>query len=150
MLHRFRVLALLLVAIAGLYACGGGGGSSGGAAAPQPNQAPTTNAGADQSVDEGVAVNLSGTGADSDGTIASYGWQQDSGTVVVITNANMANASFTAPIVAASEDLVFRLTVTDNDGATASDTVTVTVNDVSPPVTNLTWDQGNWDELNWQ
>jgi len=39
MLHRLRVLAPLLVAIAGLYACGGGGGG-GGATAPTPTVPP--------------------------------------------------------------------------------------------------------------
>ena len=38
MLHRLRVLALLLVAIAGLYACGGGGSDS---TPPPPPPAPT-------------------------------------------------------------------------------------------------------------
>jgi len=134
-----------------IWGCGGGGGNGNNQPnPPPPNQAPTANAGIDQSVDEGTAVNLAGTGTDSDGTIASYSWQQDSGTAVTISNSDMADASFTAPLIAAAEDLVFRLTVTDNDGATGSDTITVTVNDVPPPVTNLIWDQGNWDEESWQ
>ena len=87
----------------------------------------------DQIVDEGATVNLVGVGADSDGTIAAYSWQQVSGPSVAITNADMANASFTAPMVGAIQDQVFRLTVTDDDGATGSDTVTVTVNDVPAP-----------------
>jgi probable HAF family extracellular repeat protein len=91
------------------------------------------NAGADQSADEGTTVDLSATGADGDGTIASYSWQQESGTTVSITNADMANASIVAPMVAASEVLVFQVTVTDDDGATGSDTVTITVNDTDPP-----------------
>ena len=57
---------------------------------------------------------------------------------VTISGGNSASASFTAPGVAATGDLVFRLTVTDNDGATGSDTVTITVNDVPPP-TVLNW-----------
>ena len=143
-----KVLTLTLLMITFLiWGCGGGGKKQ---PNPPPNQAPTANAGIDQSVDEGMAVNLAGTGADSDGTIASYSWQQTSGTAVTISNSDMASASFTAPMIAANEDLVFRLTVTDNDGATGSDTLTVTVNDITPPVTNLIWDQGNWDEENWQ
>ena len=133
----------MLVLFAG---CGGGGGGGGGDNPPPTNNPPTANAGSDQSVDEGATVNLAGTGTDSDGTIASYSWQQTSGTDVAISNSDMANASFVAPAVAANENLVFRLTVTDNDGASASDSVTVTVN----AVVSLNWDEGNWDELNWQ
>lgn len=129
-----RILATTTV-ILGLHGCGG---SSNGSFSPPPppppppaNVAPTANAGADQAIDEGLVVNLTGTGADSDGTIASYSWAQTSGTVVVITDGNMANASFTAPMVAADEDLVFSLTVTDDDGATGSDSVTISVTNVN-------------------
>ncbi len=130
-----KLLILMILALGiSLSGCGGGGGGSPAAVDPPPtNQAPTANAGADQSADEGATVNLSATGADSDGTIVSYSWQQESGTTVTITNADMANASFVAPMVAASENLIFQVTVTDDDGATGSDTVAVTVNDTAPP-----------------
>ena len=138
---RFLFVFILTASIA---ACGGNGGDDGSGMTPQPvqlppaqNQAPTANAGVDQSADEGTIVNLAGTGADGDGTIASYSWQQDSGTIVVLTDADMATASFIAPMVSASEDLIFRLTVTDNGGASASDTVTVTALNVNfAPVAN--------------
>jgi hypothetical protein len=100
---------------------------------PNGNQPPTADAGMDQIVDEGTTVNLIGLGVDSDGTVVSYNWQQVSGPTTTISDANMANASFVAPEVTASEDLVFRLTVTDNEGATGSDTVTITVRDIPPP-----------------
>jgi hypothetical protein len=133
---KFPVLIILALGSI-LSSCGGGGGSGSGSPAaanpPPPNQAPTANAGLDQRVDEGTTVNLTGTGADSDGTIVSYSWQQVSGTTVTISSADTENTSFSAPMVSASEDLLFRLTVTDNDGATGSDTVTVTVNDVPIP-----------------
>jgi len=137
---RFLCVSLLTALFA---ACGGSNGSEGQLPPPPPqNQAPTANAGIDQSADEGTTVNLPGTGADGDGTIASYSWQQDSGTAVAITDADMASASFTAPVVAASENLVFRLTVTDNDGATGSDTVTVAVLNVNlPPLADAGADQ---------
>ena len=41
---------------------------------PAANQPPVANAGADQSVDTGVMVFLSGTGNDPDGSIASHAW----------------------------------------------------------------------------
>lgn len=100
------------------------------------NQPPTVNAGIDQAVDEGDVVTLTGTANDSDGTIASYAWAQLSGPTVVINNANQAVASFTAPNVNSSTPLIFRLTATDDDGATASDTVTITINNADPVQTS--------------
>jgi hypothetical protein len=96
-----------------------------------PNQAPTANAGTNQTVNEAVAVTLSGSGADTDGTIASYAWMQTAGPTVTLTNANTAIASFTAPAVSADTELTFTLTVTDNQGATGSASSNVTVKHVN-------------------
>lgn len=91
------------------------------------NQLPTANAGADKNAVSGSNVALPGTATDTDGTIASFAWSQVSGTAVTLTNANTANASFTAPVVAANTALTFRLTVTDDDGGSDTDDITVTV-----------------------
>ncbi|HEY0942301.1 MAG TPA: glycosyl hydrolase family 18 protein [Steroidobacter sp.] len=100
-----------------LHECSGGGA----------NQPPTANAGADRSVAEGTAVTLQGSGSDSDGTITAYAWTQTAGPAVTLSGANTASASFTAPQVNANTALTFRLTVTDNQGATGNNTVTITV-----------------------
>jgi len=131
----FSVILAFGISLSG---CGGGGGGSSAAPNPPPvNQAPTANAGADQSVDEGTTVNLSATGTDSDGTIASYSWQHVDGPNVTMTNVNAANMSFVAPMVTiragCTSVVVFRVTATDDDGATGSDTVSVSVNDTNPP-----------------
>lgn len=101
------------------------------------NAAPLADAGTDQTVDPGTSVNLNGSASsDSDGSIASYAWVQTSGTAVTLTGADTATPSFTAPTSGAT--LVFALTVTDNEGASATDSVTVTVNQPAPPPsTNL-------------
>ena len=91
------------------------------------NFPPAVSAGADQSVDSGEIVALSGTASDPDGTIASYLWEQTGGTPVSLAGANGAEAMFNAPDVSADVVLTFRLTVTDNDGVAASDDVDVTV-----------------------
>lgn len=128
------IRVLIILALGGILSgCGGGSDSSTTVAPPTPNATPVANAGADLSVDEGETVELSGSGSDSDGNIVSFRWQQEAGTVVTITNANQARASIVAPTVSASEILLFRLTVTDDDGATGSDTVSVTVNNVPIP-----------------
>ncbi|MEW6168235.1 MAG: PKD domain-containing protein, partial [Pseudomonadota bacterium] len=104
---------------------------------------PTADAGADQTVDQGTSVTLSGSGsADPDGSIAAYAWMQTAGPAVTLTGANAVSASFTAPIVAEDTVLTFELIVTDNDGATASDAVDVTVRRVNAqPVADAGPDQ---------
>ena len=97
------------------------------------NKPPIVNAGADQSVDAGVIVALSGTARDLDGNIASYLWEQTEGTMSVLSGTTSATAMFTAPDVSVDETLTFRITVTDNDGAQASDEVNVTVRPVNMP-----------------
>ncbi|WP_261904833.1 glycosyl hydrolase family 18 protein [Vibrio fortis] len=92
------------------------------------NRKPTASAGADQSVEGPASVSLDGSASkDSDGTIASYAWSQVSGTAVTLANANAAVASFDVVEVTQQETLTFSLTVTDNEGATSTDTVVVTV-----------------------
>ena len=108
------------------------------------NKAPTSNAGADRSVVEGTTgVTLDGSGSsDSDGTIEKYAWTlTTSNDDVTLTGADTATASFTAPEVDADTVLVFRLTVTDNDGATATDEVTITVINNIAPTANAGKDQ---------
>ena len=92
------------------------------------NAAPVANAGPDQSVASGATVSLSGARSfDSDGRVVRYAWSQTGGTRVQLSGAGSANASFTAPNVSAETTLVFRLVVTDDDGATDDDTVNVRV-----------------------
>ena len=107
-----------------------------------PSEPPIVNAGTDQSVDAGTMVILSGTASDPDGAIVSYLWEQTGGTTVALTGADNATATLTAPDVSMDETLTFRLTVTDDDGAQASDEVQVTVQPVNePPIVNAGTDQ---------
>ena len=101
---------------------------------PAPNQPPVADAGSDQSVGAGVMVLLLGMASDPDGTIASHAWTQTGGTPVSLTGADAATAVFVAPELLAEEALTFRLTVTDDGGAQASDEVRVTVRGFMAPV----------------
>lgn len=103
-----------------------------------PNQAPVANAGNAQTVNEGDTVNLDASASTDDAAISTFAWTQVSGAMVTLTNADTANASFVAPEVDVATDLVFQVMVTDEDGATDSAMVTVTVNDVvnQAPVAN--------------
>ncbi|OAJ93432.1 glycosyl hydrolase family 18 protein [Vibrio bivalvicida] len=101
------------------------------------NRAPQANAGADATVVGPASVTLDGSASsDTDGTIASYQWVQVSGTAVTLSGANTATASFDVTEVAQAETLSFILTVVDNEGASASDTVVVTVNPKDVPPVN--------------
>ena len=103
-------------------------------ALPSPNQPPVVDAGPDQAVEGAVMVFLSGTASDADGSIASYAWTQTGGTTVSLTAADAATAVFVAPDVQVDETLTFRLTVTDDAGAQASDEVQVTLHPAAETV----------------
>ncbi|AXT33094.1 PKD domain-containing protein [Pseudoalteromonas tunicata] len=102
-----------------------------------PNQIPTINAGTDQTIHSALMVTLSGTASDTDGSIASYAWSQTAGPAVTLSTPNAAVTNFTAPTVSSDTILTFTLTVTDDDGATASDSVQVTVQppNIAPVIT---------------
>lgn len=99
-----------------------------GTVTPPKNKKPLANAGIDIAITAPTTVQLNGSlSSDSDGTIASYAWAQTSGPAVTLTNQNTVNASFVTDGLTQSETLQFTLTVTDNEGATASDLVSVAV-----------------------
>jgi len=131
-------LSIILISIT---SCGGGAESAAPTPAPQ-NNTPSTNAGNDLTVNENTTVNLSGSGSDPDGNITSYSWSQTSGTAVTLTNANSANVSFVSPSINANEILTFRLVVKDNDGASANDSIDITVINTSADFP-ITEDNGN-------
>lgn len=92
------------------------------------NDAPTANAGADQTVSTGITVTLNGSSSfdeDPDQDIT-YKWEQISGTPVTLSDDTSAQPSFTAPSNPAV--LTFQLTVTDNWAVSSlADSVTITV-----------------------
>ncbi|MET0463709.1 MAG: T9SS type A sorting domain-containing protein [Chitinophagaceae bacterium] len=95
-------------------------------AATTPNVAPTVSAGSAVSlVLPSNAVQLAGSATDPDGSIASYAWTKVSGP----SSFSISNAAINNPTVSGlvSGTYVFRLTVTDNRGATAYSDVTVNV-----------------------
>jgi dienelactone hydrolase len=90
----------------------------------QSNTAPVVNAGAD--VDITLPVNttsLAAIASDTDGTIANYSWEKISG-----GTATLSVSGQTLTVSDLSDgSYVFKVTVTDNSGATTSDEVTVVV-----------------------
>ena len=106
------------------------------------NTPPNADAGPDQSATLPIALlmTLDGTGSnDPDGSITGYQWTQISGPAVsILTGASTSKASVTGLSLAG--DFVYKLTVTDNLGATDNDTMKITVNPLlggnNPPVAN--------------
>ena len=94
---------------------------------PPANLPPVANAGPDQKITLPVnIVALAGSGGDADGTIAGYLWTKISGP----SSFNIVNSSSPVTDISGLINGVynFQLEVTDNDGATARDTIQITVN----------------------
>lgn len=136
----FKCSAILLCALSLLSACGG---STNDSPSPQPvaNQAPSVSVN-DITIDEGNNVSLTATVSDADGSIAGYAWSQTSGTSVALSGSDSNMASFVAPQGNADQTLVFNLQVTDDDGASTSVTLTVTVQDIDTAGTMVSSNQG--------
>ncbi|MBU0481715.1 MAG: tandem-95 repeat protein [Proteobacteria bacterium] len=93
------------------------------------NDSPAADAGADLSVAEGRNVVLDAAGStDKDDGIVSYSWAQVSGPTAVLSDSSAVQSIVEAPDV--GEDgavLVYELTVTDQGGLEARDTVSINV-----------------------
>ena len=93
------------------------------------NKKPTANAGGDQTITAGESITLIGKGTDTDGSIRTYQWTQDSKVVSKSATLKLNNLS--------TGDYTYTLTVTDNKGSQDSDKVMVHVkaNTVEPLAT---------------
>jgi alpha-tubulin suppressor-like RCC1 family protein len=100
-------------------------GSSGG------NQSPVANAGTDRTITLPTSsIVLTGGGTDADGTITTYAWTRISGpNTPTLSGASTATLTIGATGTAMiAGTYVYRLTVTDNNSATAFDEATIIVN----------------------
>ena len=93
------------------------------------SNAPTADAGPNQTVDEGDAVTLDGSGSsDPNNDPLAYSWNQTSGPEVDLTGAGTVSPTFTAPTVSEQTNLVFTLNVTAGSES-HTDTVAIAVRD---------------------
>jgi hypothetical protein len=97
------------------------------------NQPPVASAGNDLSITLPTnSVTLNGTGSnDSDGYITKYAWSKVSGPTQFMISSPGSAITIISNLVAGT--YVFRLTVTDNSGATANDDITIVVNNAASP-----------------
>jgi len=100
----------------------------------EDNAPPVADAGSDQTAEPLDVVMLSGTGSsDPDGNIVEYQWEQIDGSAVELSDLFAATTTFEIPENAQNGRMVFRLTVTDNSGDTATDTCTINIAVSSAP-----------------
>ena len=105
--------------------------------AEQPNKAPKADAGDDQKVEVNTQVKLDGSkSSDEDGKIVSYKWEQTDGPEVDLKQADKQTTTFDVPESAADSKLVFKLTIVDDKGDSASDDLTVEVQKVAEENSN--------------
>jgi hypothetical protein len=91
------------------------------------NQPPVANAGPSQTITLPTnSVTLTGSGTNADGSVVAYLWSEVSGpNTQVIGNSGTASTAVTGFIAG---KYIFQLMITDNQGATGTDTVSVLVN----------------------
>ncbi len=138
---KFGYSALFGAVFFALAGCGGGGG---GTPDPDPgsqNVTPSVSVEGKTAL-EGSSVSITADGQDSDGTIVNYAWTQKSGTVAELSGVDSATVNFLAPAVPEDSEMVLTVTVTDDDGATSSAdvTVSITANMLSVTLTGLVTD----------
>lgn len=97
------------------------------------NIIPSVNAGLDQTIQLPVtSTDFTATALDEDGSISNYSWTKVSGGFATLTNTN--TTTLTASNLAVGT-YVFRITVTDNEGATNFDDIQLTVLQTNVPPT---------------
>jgi len=96
---------------------------------------PVANAGPDQTVDQGATVTFDGSASTDDFGVVNWTWTFTDGGPVTLYGSGPTHTFNTAGAY------VVTLTVRDATGNTATDTMTVTVNDTTDPVANAGPDQ---------
>ena len=98
------------------------------------NNNPVADAGLDKTVSERSEVVLTGKGTDPDGDPLTYSWLQIDGPSVPLTGSDGPTPSLTTPFVGAGGlQLTYQLTVQDEYGGVATDTVVVRVQNANDP-----------------
>lgn len=125
-MHRVKAyyVFLFLLSVFFLDSCGGSAWFG------RANRPPVADAGPDLTVYQGQPLRLDGSrSADPDGAIVSYRWFQTDGKAAGGSDRVGEHPDVVAPFVAPpGEEIQFRLTVTDDGGLSATDSVNINVN----------------------
>lgn len=122
---RLKKIIFTLVILLGLSACSSDSKDDN----ESTNNIPTVNAGENISVKVNASITIRGTANDSDGSIVAYEWKEGSKFL-----ANTAIFNYLPTVVGTN---TLTLSVTDEDGATASDSMVVTITEeVSSTLSN--------------
>jgi hypothetical protein len=99
------------------------------------NSTPIVSVTGENTVLEGQVITLTASASDADGSISSVKWSTTS-TDISLTGDDTTSVSFTAPDVDNNDiSVTLDVLVTDNDGATTTQSITITI---TPEVTSLT------------
>ena len=99
------------------------------------NSVPTVDLGVDLTASEGDALALGAATGDADGWIVSYAWNDGGAGGTFSPSSGSSNPTYLVPNLAgcAGGDLVLSVTVTDDWGAEATDTIVLHVENVNAP-----------------
>lgn len=104
---------------------------------PLSSTAPRVSAGLDRQANASQSIDIDAIATDPDGTIVQIDWEQISGPAVTFSSSDSLATrvdlpSPTGPV----SDVILKVTVTDNDGETASDEITIAVHRAANAVTS--------------
>jgi hypothetical protein len=119
------LLITTLLASSLLLGCGGSD-SSPPPVIPSTNQSPIVTVSGESSIQEGKTLTLTANATDADGSISSVKWSTTS-TDITLTGDDTSTVSFTAPDVDSDISVTLDVLVTDNDGAAATQSLTITI-----------------------
>lgn len=111
----------------------------------ESNEPPSVSAGNNSQANVRQTVQLNGSAQDSQGSQLQFQWSQESGTSVTLNNPDTLTPTFVAPSQAG--ELSFLLTVTDEFGASGTDSVNITV--VAAPVQPPASSNGGGGSIGW-
>ncbi|MEQ2354449.1 PKD domain-containing protein [Pseudoalteromonas piscicida] len=115
-----------------LAACGGSGSDKSDTPVASTNKAPVIATIAPITAMERDSITAVATVTDEDGAIETLLWEQTAGTTVELTNNTSETLEFRAPDINEATTLTFKLTATDDKGASSSQELTVNLSAYAP------------------